>query len=73
MNIDDTISNLTSIPVNDRLRVIGAIWDSIPNQSVPSPSPAQQAELERRIAAHDRDPSTAIPLEELNRRLDKRK
>ena len=72
MNIDDT-ADLSNIPVNDRLRMIEAIWDSISNDFVPPPTRAQQDELDRRLAAHEADPSSAITFEELKRRLDSRK
>lgn len=72
MNIDDTISHLSNASIPDRLRAITAIWDSIPAESVPSPTPEQQAELDRRLVAHAQNPSSAISHDELKRRLDAR-
>ncbi|WP_145345778.1 addiction module protein [Rosistilla ulvae] len=45
-----------------------AIWDTLPDDvDLPLPS-EQQAELDRRLAAHRSDPSTAISRNELMRR-----
>jgi putative addiction module component (TIGR02574 family) len=69
MNIDQTISDLAALPVNDRLRVVHALWDTLADDVEIPVSPEQQAELNRRIAAHESDPSTAITHDELMRRL----
>lgn len=69
MNVDQTISDLASLPVNDRVRVVQAVWDTLPSDADVGVSPEQQAELDRRIAAHDADPSSSISREELMRRI----
>ena len=73
MNVDRTISDLSALPVGDRLRVVHAIWDTLPDDIDLSPTPEQQAELDRRLAAHESDPTTAISHEELMRRLERRR
>ncbi len=72
MNVDQTISELSTLPICDRLRVVHAIWDSLPNDVDLATTPEQQAELDRRLTAHRADPSTAISLEELMRRVQSR-
>jgi len=72
MNVDQTISDLSSLPVGDRLRVVHAIWDSLPDDVDLATTPEQQAELDRRLAAHRADPSTAISHDELMRRIQSR-
>ena len=69
MNVDQTISDLASLPINDRVRVIQAVWDTLPQDADIGVSPDQQAELDRRVAAHDADPDSSISREELMRRL----
>ena len=69
MNVDQTITELSSLPVVERVRVVQAIWDSLPGDADLGVSPEQQVELDRRLAAHDADPDSSISREELLRRL----
>lgn len=69
MNIEQTISDLSALSVDDRLRIVQELWDSIPAETEVTVSPDQRAELERRIAAHDANPDSAISRKELERRL----
>lgn len=66
----DAILNL---PIEDRLDLVEAIWDSLADTEIPATTfaldPDQRAELERRLAAHLADPDTSIPWEEVRRRL----
>lgn len=73
MNVDQTISDLSTLPVGERLRVVHAIWDSLPADVDLRLSTEQQAELDRRLAAHRADPSTSISHEELMRRIASRR
>ena len=73
MNVDQTISDLTTLPVGDRLRVVHAIWDTLPDDVDLAPTPGQQAELDRRLAVHRSDPSTTISHDELMRRIQNRR
>ena len=69
MDIQQTLTDLAALPVNDRLRLVQLLWDSIPAETEVVVSHDQQIELNRRVAAHDADPSSAISREELERRL----
>jgi putative addiction module component (TIGR02574 family) len=69
MNIDQTISDLSTLSVDERLRIVQRLWDSIPPETDVTVSPDQRAELERRVAAHEADPESAISRDELERRL----
>lgn len=73
MNVDQAISDLSALPIDDRLRVVHAIWDSLPDDVDLSTTSEQQAELDRRLAAHRADPITAISHEELMRRVENRR
>lgn len=73
MNVDQTILDLSALSVGDRLRVVHAIWDTLPDDVDLTTSPEKQAELDRRLAAHRADPSTAISHDELMRRVDRRR
>lgn len=69
MNIDQTISELSTLSIDERLLIVQKLWDSIPAETEVTLSPEQSAELERRIAEHEQHPETAISGEELKRRL----
>ncbi len=69
MNADQTISDLVALPASERLRVVHAIWDSLSDDLAIAATPEQQAEIDRRLAAHRTDPSTAISHDELMRRI----
>jgi len=60
----------TPLSVQQRLELIGELWDSIPDSLEALPIPAwHREELERRLAAAEADPEAAIPWEEVRRRL----
>lgn len=73
MNVDQTISDLSALPIGDRLRVVHAIWDTFPDDVDLTLTPEQHAELDRRVAAHRSNPSTAISHDELMRRIESRR
>jgi putative addiction module component (TIGR02574 family) len=50
------------LSVAERLELIGAIWDSLPDSEVPVPESHARV-LGERIAAADADPEAAIPWE----------
>jgi putative addiction module component (TIGR02574 family) len=69
MDLEQTISQIATLPVDDRLRLVQAVWESLPADLDCGVSPEQQAEIDRRVAAHDADPSSSISRDELARRL----
>jgi putative addiction module component (TIGR02574 family) len=60
-----------NLPVTDRIELVKDIWDSIVAQEPVSVdlSAAQKAELDRRVAEHRADPTTAIPWEQVRAKL----
>jgi len=59
-----------SLSIEERLQLVGDIWDSIADAANASPdvlplTDAQKAELDRRIADADADPSSLIPMDEV--------
>jgi putative addiction module component (TIGR02574 family) len=69
IDIRQTLADLTSLPVHERLRVVERLWDSIPADSPVELSPQQRAELQRRIAAHEETPELLLTWEEVLQRL----
>jgi putative addiction module component (TIGR02574 family) len=64
--MSNNLDEIAALSVDERLRLIEIIWDSIaaePGQ--PELTEAQRQELERRMAAHAASPETAIPWEEV--------
>ena len=60
----------TPLSVEQRLELIGELWDSIPDSVDELPVPDwHREELERRLAAADADPDAAIPWEQVKKRL----
>ncbi len=58
-----------TLPIDVRLRLVSAIWDTLPQDADLSPSVLQQAELDRRLSEHRKDPGLAISHEEIMRRV----
>ena len=67
MNIQQTISDLSALSVDERLHIVQELWNSIPAEAELAVTPDQRKELERRVAAHDADPGSAITRDELER------
>lgn len=62
----------TPLTVDQRLEVIGELWDSIANSDDVLPVPQwHRKELERRVRAADADPDAAISWEDVKRGLNK--
>lgn len=67
-----TLEELLKLPAAERAEIAISLWDSITESTDPTVLPltaAQQAELERRLAEHERDPNSALPWDEVRRRL----
>lgn len=62
----------TPLTVEQRLELIGELWDSIPDSVDALPLPDwHREELERRLAAADAEPDAATPWETIKKRLRK--
>lgn len=54
------------LTIAERLALVAAIWDSIADEVERAPlTEAERAEIDRRLAAHEADPSAAIPWEQV--------
>lgn len=64
------VENLRKLPVAERLRVIEELWDDIGQSGESFPLPDwHHAEVERRAAELEADPTIALSREELWRRV----
>ena len=73
MNVEQTILEIATLPIDVRLRVVSAIWDTLPQDVDLTPSALQQAELDRRLSEHRKDPGSAISHEDIMRRVKSRR
>lgn len=69
-----TPSDYRHLSVEERLQLVGDIWDSIAEDAAVDPdllplSDEERAEIDRRVAEDDADPGAAIPWEEAIARI----
>lgn len=66
MNERLTPEDMLKLPITDRLRLIEELWNSLDAEHVALPVPDwHKAELDKRLAAHEADPSVARPWDEV--------
>jgi putative addiction module component (TIGR02574 family) len=67
------LADLLKLPATERLEIIDALWDSLESESANLPvSDELRAEIERREAEHEQDPSTAMDWEDFRKELQSR-
>jgi putative addiction module component (TIGR02574 family) len=67
-------SDLSDLSVAERIIVVEQIWDSIAAEQAALPlTPAQVAELDRRLAAHRKSPGEGASWEEVKARIQAKK
>ena len=60
------LDQLMRLPPHERVEIAHRLWESVPVESGGFESTDEQkAELDRRLAEHEADPSTAIPYGEV--------
>ncbi len=69
MDLNQTLTELISLPVTDRLRVVESLWDSIESDSPVSTSPEQRDEIKRRVAAYEANSDEVLTWDEVLDRL----
>jgi putative addiction module component (TIGR02574 family) len=66
MDLSATLAEIATLSVDERIRLVEAIWDTIaiePGQ--PQLTEAQRKELERRLVAHIASPNDVVPWDEV--------
>jgi len=63
-------NNISNLSQTEKLELLDAIWEDI--ETHPSTSPEQLEELDRRMAAYEKDPSAVTPWEQVKAGLTKR-
>jgi len=70
--LQNTLAELLKLPASDRIEIAVALWESLTDaerEAELALSPEQEAELDRRLAEHIASPDSAIPWEEVRRKL----
>jgi putative addiction module component (TIGR02574 family) len=66
MDITATLNEIATLSVEDRIRLVQAIWDSIAAEQVyPDLTDAQKQELDRRTADYNSNPDNVLTWEEI--------
>jgi putative addiction module component (TIGR02574 family) len=73
-NYDTLLADASQLPLEARVQLIEALWDTLPEHAIPPLSNEWLAEIERRSAEYDSGQVQPIPWEEVRadalRRLD---
>jgi putative addiction module component (TIGR02574 family) len=67
----ETLTKLLELPAAERIDIAMALWDSLTPAEQEDEfdlTPEQRAELDRRLAEHIADPTSAVPWEEVRRK-----
>jgi putative addiction module component (TIGR02574 family) len=70
--LSNTLAALLKLPANDRIELALALWESLTDAEREAEfelTSEQEAELDRRIEEHLANPGSAIPWEEVRRKL----
>ena len=68
---DDVLGAAQGLDPGDRIRLIGALWDSVPPEQWPPPSTEWLAEVQRRSEALDAGKMATSPWPEVRERARK--
>ena len=70
MTAEQILADAASLSVSERLRVVQAIWDSLPEDVLPTPNSEIKSEFDRRLENYQQNPDSGMTLDDLRRRLD---
>lgn len=69
MSVEQTINDISGLPVDDQLRIVHAIWDRLPPEAGTDLSEKQRQELDQRWASYLSDPSSALSEQEFRKQI----
>ncbi len=69
MTVERAISDIASLPLDDQLRVVQAIWDGMPQDAGTTLTDQQRAELDRRLADYLANPDSALTESQLRKQI----
>jgi putative addiction module component (TIGR02574 family) len=66
VDVPAALAEISTLSIEERLSIVEAIWDTIAADSEQLPlTPAQQALIEQRLAAHAADPDAVVAWEDV--------
>jgi putative addiction module component (TIGR02574 family) len=66
VDFSSALSAINAMSIDDRIRLVEAIWDGIASERPhPELSDDQKRELDRRLAAHEAAPDDVVPWEQV--------
>ena len=69
----ELLATAKALPLLERIELAEALWDSITQDGYEPPlTPAQEAEIDRRLDEHRRNPQSAIPWERVKTELEQK-
>ena len=69
----ELLTTAKALPLLERIELAEALWESITQDGYEPPlTPAQAAELDRRLEEHRRDGQTVIPWEQVKAELEQK-
>jgi putative addiction module component (TIGR02574 family) len=66
--MSDLLQQINTLSPAEKAELLDAVWESLEADAV-SLTEAQRAELDHRIARHERNPSDVVPWEQVKSRL----
>ena len=69
MTVEQAISDIASLPLEDQLRVVQTIWDRMPQDAGTSLTDEQRAELNRRLAGYLANPGSSLTESQLRNQI----
>jgi putative addiction module component (TIGR02574 family) len=71
MSSAEILDQLRALPVTERTQLVGRIWDEFADSEL-CLTPAQAAELDRRLEEHKRSPDDVVPWSEIKSATDQK-
>ncbi len=69
----ELLATAKALPLSERIELAEALWDSITEAGYEPPlTPVQEAELDRRLEEHRRNPQAAVPWGQVKAELEHR-
>ena len=69
MTVEQAISDISSLPLEEQLLVVQAIWDRMPQDAGTTLTDQQRAELDRRLASYKANPDSALTESQLREQI----
>jgi putative addiction module component (TIGR02574 family) len=64
-NYETLLAGAAQLPIEDRLQLIDAIWETLPADSLPPLSDEWAAEIQRRSAEYDSGSAATVPWQQV--------